>query len=208
MPMLWIFYFISCLLFTSSQYIYSNKNVDCKSDEKYKELLGEIQTLRRQQIKLQRELNEQRQDNKEIRDLLVSRNLTSGKMPFDCSDIYKNGERKTGIYKIYPSDEINKGVSAFCYMYPQLGGQTVIQKRFGMYYSNFNRTWDDFKRGFGYVGGDYWLGNDVIHKLTTTFPNDLYIKIKGYFDVKYSSFSISDEANGYRLSLGTKSGNI
>ena len=31
---------------------------------------------------------------------------------------------------------------------------------------DFYRDWVDYKNGFGDTGGDFWLGNDAIHKLT------------------------------------------
>ncbi|XP_061165636.1 microfibril-associated glycoprotein 4-like [Saccostrea echinata] len=209
MAMVWTYYFMSCLLFTSSQYIPLNKKYDCKSNDKYEKMMVEIQTLRDQQTKLQRELDELRQDNKEIRDLLISRNQS----PLDCFDIYTSGQRDTGVYQIYPFGEINNAVNVMCDMDLQGGGWTVIQNRHRENPRvNFNTTWDKYKSGFGDVRGNYWLGNDVIHKLTTKSPNDLYIKMKSTsnqsYKVKYTSFSISDEADGYRLSLGNKSGRI
>lgn len=33
----------------------------------------------------------------------------------------------------------------------------VIQKRFNGLV-DFDRTWEDYKRGFGSVSGEYWLG--------------------------------------------------
>ena len=31
---------------------------------------------------------------------------------------------------------------------------------------NFNRSWADYKEGFGSLNGEFWLGNEVLHKLT------------------------------------------
>jgi len=31
---------------------------------------------------------------------------------------------------------------------------------------NFNRTWDDYKQGFGDKNGSYWLGLDNLHNIT------------------------------------------
>ena len=33
--------------------------------------------------------------------------------------------------------------------------------------SFFDVTWNDFKSGFVSVTGNFWLGNDYIHQLTT-----------------------------------------
>lgn len=42
---------------------------------------------------------------------------------------------------------------------------TVIQKRDNFYPpENFNRSWDDYKNGFGNLSRDFWFGNDFIHE--------------------------------------------
>lgn len=56
-------------------------------------------------------------------------------------------------------------------------------------------------------------GNDLIHLLTTSYNNSLQIRMKkvghdGFYQAHYSLFSISSEADGYRLHLGVFSGSI
>ncbi|XP_062585418.1 angiopoietin-related protein 7-like [Saccostrea cucullata] len=147
--------------------------------------------------------------------LANTRRLNDCPVLFDCYDIYNCGVRKTGIYRIYPYIKVNNltSVLVMCDMESSGGGWTVIQHRNrDNPLVNFNTTWDEYKRGFGDIKGNYWLGNNAIHKLTTTYNNSLYIRMestgKKSYEMQYSSFSISDETDGYRLSLGEKSGNI
>lgn len=37
----------------------------------------------------------------------------------------------------------------------------VIQKRFNGYV-NFDRTWEEYKKGFGSVSEEYWLGRYLV----------------------------------------------
>ncbi|XP_062585415.1 microfibril-associated glycoprotein 4-like [Saccostrea cucullata] len=133
-------------------------------------------------------------------------------LPLDCFDIYNCGERENGVYNIYPF-KTRVSTKVLCDMDTDGGGWTVIQRRNReMPRVNFNTTWNEYRQGFGDVPGNYWLGNDAIHKLTTEYNNSLYIRFestkKNSYKVQYSLFSISNETDGYRLSLGQKSGNI
>ncbi|XP_061165633.1 STE20-like serine/threonine-protein kinase [Saccostrea echinata] len=67
--MRWTIMFLSGLLFTSSQYIYLNEKDNSNSNENKME---NFQTIRSQQIKLLCEVDELRQDNKKIKDLLTN----------------------------------------------------------------------------------------------------------------------------------------
>ncbi|XP_061191003.1 ficolin-2-like [Saccostrea echinata] len=85
------------------------------------------------------------------------------------------------------------------------GGWTAIQKRLSGAVS-FNRTWAEYKRGFGNPHDSYWIGNDVIHKLTKGRNSSLYVSIRlrdgNTLYELYHQFSISDEADNYTIFLG------
>ncbi|KAL9975397.1 hypothetical protein ACROYT_G012554 [Oculina patagonica] len=89
---------------------------------------------------------------------------------YNCSEVYKNcteihqsGERKDGVYTIKP-DDLN-AFDVFCDQTTAGGGWTVFQKRLDGSV-DFYLNWSDYKRGFGDLNGEFWLGLDKIHRLT------------------------------------------
>ncbi|XP_033753186.1 fibroleukin-like [Pecten maximus] len=90
-------------------------------------------------------------------------------------------------------------------------GYTVSQQRFDGSES-FNRTWDEYKEGFGDISGEFWMGNDLLHYLTNIRPRMLRIEMENWFGVQkyaeYTTFSVANETFNYRLTLSGFSGNI
>ncbi|KFV56718.1 Fibrinogen alpha chain, partial [Gavia stellata] len=84
---------------------------------------------------------------------------------------------KSGIFKIKPAGS-SKVLSVYCDQETTLGGWLLIQQRMDGSV-NFNRTWQDYKRGFGSVDGrgrgEFWLGNENIHLLT---QNDTLLRVE------------------------------
>lgn len=58
-------------------------------------------------------------------------------------------------------------------------------------------------QGFGEPSGEHWLGNDNIHKLTTSQEYSLHIQLKDSEGneafSQYDHFYIDGEDNNYRL---------
>lgn len=67
--------------------------------------------------------------------------------PRDCSDYNVLEVRKNGVYRVTP-DPRNGTFEVFCDMESFGGGWTVIQQRLDGSVS-FNRTWTEYKKGFG-----------------------------------------------------------
>ncbi|XP_063436925.1 microfibril-associated glycoprotein 4-like [Mytilus trossulus] len=128
------------------------------------------------------------------------------KKPFDCSDLDKS-TCKSGIYKIYPGR--TSGFKVFCEMEKNGGGWTVIQRRMNGHI-NFFRDWDSYKRGFGNMKGEHWLGNEHLHQLTSQGNYMLRIDMSDFGNSRrhavYSKFSVGSESSGYKLDINGYSG--
>ena len=66
---------------------------------------------------------------------------------------------------------------------------------------DFDRDWDDYVNGFGDVDGNYWMGLEEIHRLTTTHDVSLYVDIETFegepFTLKLQTFSVGNAASNY-----------
>ncbi|XP_060666893.1 fibrinogen-like protein 1 isoform X1 [Drosophila nasuta] len=90
-------------------------------------------------------------------------------------------------------------------------GWIVIQQRVGGD-ENFNRDWATYRKGFGSFESDFFLGLEKIHRITSLQRFELYIHLVAQngrtYNARYDDFKISDEDNGYALSLGKFNGTI
>ena len=103
---------------------------------------------------------------------------------------------------IFPRSDFNE-MSQYAHYIP-----TVFQKRLDGSV-DFYRGWADYKRGFGNLNGEFWLGLDKVNRLTKT-KNRLRVDLE---DIKgktaypeYDMFAVTSERTKYQLSLGTYSG--
>ncbi|GFN76721.1 angiopoietin-4 [Plakobranchus ocellatus] len=85
----------------------------------------------------------------------------------ECDDAYKSGHVQIlGEYYIMMKPRgAAHAFKALCRMVNN-SGWTVIQRRQDGSV-DFYRNWDDYRVGFGSLEGEFWLGNDNIHYLTT-----------------------------------------
>ncbi|XP_033119285.1 uncharacterized protein LOC117118721 [Anneissia japonica] len=120
----------------------------------------------------------------------------------DCSQIAKTLPRsKSGRYAVAYGRET---VLVVCEIKDK-EGWTVLQKRQNSSF-NFNRTWEEYRRGFGDLRSDFWLGNEFIYKLTS--GGKFHLRIEAHtrtgnvFSATYASFKIRQESENYKLSVG------
>lgn len=110
----------------------------------------------------------------------------------DCSEIYSLGYRDDGVYRIRLENSLDINIK--CNLKEAIywaavakgaesasleGGWVVIQNRRSE--SNFDRSWEDYKNGFGNLDSNFWLGNEIIHKLVERTTATDYLFIRHYF---------------------------
>ena len=76
---------------------------------------------------------------------------------------------------------------------------------------DFYRYWEDYKTGFGDYKGEFWLGLDQLHQITTARSCKVRITMEAFngdqFWAEYSQVSVGPESDNYRLSVSGYSGN-
>ena len=77
----------------------------------------------------------------------------------------------------------------------------------------FNRSWEEFKVGFNDSSGNYWLGNELLHQLTSSTGRyrlrfDLQARTNlSWYYAEYSTFRVLSEQSSYTLRVSGYSGN-
>ena len=113
------------------------------------------------------------------------------------------------MYTIKP-DNLS-AFDVFCDQTTAGGGWTVFQKRLDGSV-DFYLNWSDYKVGFGDLNGEFWLGLDKIHRLTSSNNSMLRVDLEDFEGntrfAHYNMFGVMNENNMYKLNLGVYSGMI
>ena len=110
------------------------------------------------------------------------------------------------FYTIKPNH--GAAFDVFCDQTTAGGMWAVFQKRLDGSV-NFNRGWNDYKRGFGNLNGEFWLGLDKINRLTNAERGRLRVNLEDRRKTtypEYDFFGAAIEISKYKLSLETYSG--
>ncbi|KAH9525857.1 hypothetical protein Btru_002569 [Bulinus truncatus] len=89
------------------------------------------------------------------------------------------------------------------------GGWIVIQRRTNKD-TDFTRNWEKYKKGFGPICSDYWLGNGYIQRITSSGLFELRIDMlydQNKYYATYKEFYIDNERKNYTLHISGFEGN-
>ncbi|XP_039719886.1 angiopoietin-4 isoform X4 [Pteropus medius] len=121
----------------------------------------------------------------------------------DCAEIQRFGANTSGVYTIHVAN-MTEPRKVFCDMEANGGGWTLIQRRENGSV-NFQRNWKDYKEGFGDPAGEHWLGNEVVHQLTSRAAYSLRVELQDWEGneayAQYEHFQLGSEGQLYRLKV-------
>ena len=84
------------------------------------------------------------------------------------------------------------------------GGWTTFQRRMDGSV-DFYVDWESYKKGFGNLEGEFWLGNDYLHRLTASanilFPTDMEDYEGDRRFAEYTTFYVAAESDNYRVTI-------
>ncbi|KFO19751.1 Angiopoietin-4 [Fukomys damarensis] len=126
----------------------------------------------------------------------------------DCEDIHRSGISVDNIYTIFVPN-VKEPRRVFCVMDTDGGAWTVIQRREDGSV-DFQRNWEEYKQGFGDPAGEHWLGNEVVHQLTSSKSYSLRVEMEDWegnaVSANFKNFQLGSEKQFYRIFLDKHSG--
>ncbi|XP_041346969.1 fibrinogen alpha chain-like [Gigantopelta aegis] len=128
----------------------------------------------------------------------------------DCWDVKtRQNQSSDGTYKI--DSPAGGQMNVRCDMTTDNGGWLTFVRRVrgGV---DFNRSWEDYKNGFGDLAGDFWLGNEFVHMFTAAKNVEMRVDLsdwKGNHAYElYDSLLVDDETNNYTIHVGNYTGDV
>ncbi|XP_049547807.1 angiopoietin-1-like [Anopheles darlingi] len=124
-------------------------------------------------------------------------------------------QRVNGVYTFAEAElnEVRRDFNRrYCRFATEGPGWTVLQRR-NLYdlQENFNRSWYEYKHGFGDLGYEFWYGNEFIHRLSYDDNVELRIELEDFEAnrayAEYGTFRMETEKFSYNLMISDYRGN-
>ncbi|EAA43404.4 AGAP009184-PA [Anopheles gambiae str. PEST] len=121
----------------------------------------------------------------------------------------KNPSKRSGKYIMQPA-ETDEPFLGYCEQTAYGGGWLVFQYRYDGSV-DFYRNWTEYRNGFGSMDGEFWLGLEHLHRMTSAAKHELLVELKdfdgSYMYASYAEFAIGSEEDQYPLTkLGSYTG--
>ncbi|EAU76168.2 AGAP010760-PA, partial [Anopheles gambiae str. PEST] len=116
---------------------------------------------------------------------------------------------RTGEFLIQPTQN-DEPFLGYCKQTAFGGGWLVFQYRYDGSV-DFYRNWTEYRNGFGSMDGEFWLGLEHLHRMTSAQKHELLVELKhfngSYMYARYDEFEIGNEKDQYPLArLGSYTG--
>ncbi|KAJ7986290.1 hypothetical protein DPEC_G00338400 [Dallia pectoralis] len=129
------------------------------------------------------------------------------KLPLDCSDVFNQGQRNSGVYSVQP----NRSQPFHVYCDLTLGGGwNVIQHREDGSV-DFDQSWEKYEHGFGDLEKEFWLGLRKIHSLASQGDSVMRIELEDWKQERRSveyQFTLGGPQTSYVLHVTHLSGDL
>ena len=99
-------------------------------------------------------------------------------------------------------------------VYCSAGQHIVVQRRSFPFDMSFNRTWDEYKNGFGDLNGEFWLGLEKLYRILNQPYVRYSVRIETWSESgnlwfeEFENFYIGDENEQYEIKSTGSHGNL
>lgn len=177
--------------------------------EHHKDLKKILEALK--QLEINKEESEEETTKRPKRTTTTTTTTKAPKPKIGRNCVPSGGSSKIhGIYEIRIPSFSDKPFKVVCDGETRGGGWLIFLRRFDGCV-DFFRAWKDYKKGFGDLQGEFFLGLDKLHAITNDEPQELLVLLADFRDnvayERYDKFGIGDEHARYKLhTLGKASG--